>query len=501
MRFIQYSLAADVSPGHSKGSGSPSGKADRHPGRAGLFPIVVLACLLPLGFLAASGGETGTLSTIGAEPRRSDQVLNIGSRLEPMVDDYLIDKLTGVELRLHPPQAAPISEVIPIGYYATVIKDLDRYRFYYRGTVPGYTGKTHDGNAGEITCYAESTNGIAWMKPALGLFEINGSRSNNAVLAGASPFSHNFTPFLDQRPGVAPEQRYKALAGVHKSGLHAFISGDGIRWKKLQDEPVVRSKAFAFDSQNVAFWSELEQTYVCYFRSWETPHGQLRTISRTTSPDFVNWSPPAPMNPNEPAEHLYTSGTHPYFRAPHIYIGLPTRFMPDRGQSTDILFMTSRGGTNYDRAFREAFIRPGLDPSRWGNRANYAAVNVVPTGPAEMSIYTLAGRYVLRTDGFASVHAGHRSGEFLTRPLRFSGNRLTLNMATSAAGSIRMEVQDEQGKPVDGFRLEEATSLVGDQIDRVVTWKAGDSMASLAGRVIRLRFLMQEADLFALQFR
>jgi len=85
--------------------------------------------------------------------------------------------------------------------------------------------------------------------------------------------------------------------------------------------------------------------------------------------------------------------------------------------------------------------------------------------------------------------------------LRFSGNRLTLNMATSAAGSIRMEVQDEQGKPVDGFRLEEATSLVGDQIDRVVTWKAGDSMASLAGRVIRLRFLMQEADLFALQFR
>jgi hypothetical protein len=215
----------------------------------------------------------------------------------------------------------------------------------------------------------------------------------------------------------------------------------------------------------------------------------------------VNWSPPAPTSPNAPAEHLYTSGTHPYFRAPHIYVALPTRFMPDRGESTDIMFMTSRGGNHYDRLFREAFIRPGLDPARWGNRANYAALNVVPTGPAEMSIYTLSGRYYLRTDGFASVHAGYRSGEMLTRPLRFSGTRLMLNMATSAAGSIRVEVQDEQGRPLDGFRLTDATNLVGDQLDRVVSWKGGDSVASLAGVAVRLRFVMQDADLFALQFR
>ena len=456
--------------------------------------VAMVLCSLLIGADAAA-------SAARAETAPTNAVLDIGSRLEPMVDDYLVDRLAGMELRLQQPQRAPASENLPVGYYATVIKDGDLYRFYHRDSVPGYNGKQHDGNAGEITGYAESTNGIVWTKPALGLFEINGSRSNNVILAGAPPFSHNFSPFQDQRPGVPPEQRYKALAGVHESGLHAFVSADGIRWRKLREEPVMQSKAFAFDSQNVAFWSDLEQTYLCYFRSWETPQGQLRTISRATSHNFVNWSPPAPTAPNAPAEHLYTSGTHPYFRAPHIYLALPTRFMPDRGESTDIMFMTSRGGNHYNRQFREAFIRPGLDPARWGNRANYAALNVVPTGPAEMSIYTLSGRYFLRTDGFASVHAGYRAGEMLTHPLRFRGTRLRLNLATSAAGSIRVEIQDESGRPLDGFRLSEATNLVGDQLDRVVSWKSGDSVASLAGRAIRLRFVMQDADLFALQFR
>ena len=91
------------------------------------------------------------------------------------------------------------------------------------------------------------------------------------------------------------------------------------------------------------------------------------------------------MNANTPGEHLYTNGTHPYFRAPHIYIALPTRFQAKRGSTTDIVFMSSRGGNTYDRTFKEAFIRPGLDPASWGNRSNYAAWHVLPTSSTEMS--------------------------------------------------------------------------------------------------------------------
>jgi hypothetical protein len=74
-------------------------------------------------------------------------------------------------------------------------------------------------------------------------------------------------------------------------------------------------------------------------------------------------------------------------------------------------------------------------------------------------------------------------------------------MSTSAAGSIRVEIQDDQRRSLDGFGLSDATNLVGDQLDRVVSWKGGDSVASLAGLAVRLRFVMQDADLFALNFQ
>jgi len=422
--------------------------------------------------------------------------LNVGSRLELLVDHYLIDRMKNTELQLHRPQLST-SVNQPFCNYATVIKDGDIYRMYYRRGTSAY-----DGDPRETYCYAESRDGIHWTRPSLRLFEVNGTRDNNVFLANTSWFAHNFTPFLDSRSGVSREQRFKALAGVHKGGgLFAFVSGDGIHWKKLRDEPVITSSDFAFDSQNVSFWSESEGCYVCYFRTWKTPQGRLRTISRTTSRDFVNWSEAAPMNPNAAGEHLYTNGTHPYFRTPHLYVALPTRFLPNRGNSTDIMFMTSRGGNRYDRTFMEAFIRPGLDPERWGNRANYAALNVVPTAPAELSIYVRDLRYVLRTDGFASLNAPYTGGEMVTKPLQFTGEELVINFATSAAGGIRVEIQRSDGEPIPGYNLSDCHQIIGDRIERIVRWESGSDVSELAGQPIRLRFVMKDADLYSLRFR
>ncbi|MDP2898658.1 MAG: hypothetical protein Q8Q12_19135 [bacterium] len=427
---------------------------------------------------------------------QEEGVVDIGSRLELFVDRFLIDEMSNVQLRLHPPQLAS-SVNQPFCAYSTVIKNGDIYRMYYRSGVSGY-----DGDPRETYCYAESRDGVHWTTPDLGIHEINGNRSNNAIMANTPWVAHNFTPFLDTRPGVATDERYKALAGVHKGGgLFAFVSDDGIHWKKLRDEPVIRSSDFAFDSQNVSFWSEGEGCYVCYFRTWNTPHGRLRTISRITSPDFVNWTEALPMNPNKPGEHLYTNGTHPYFRAAHIYIALPTRFLPDRGDSTDIVFMTTRGGNRCDRTFLEAFIRPGLDPERWGNRANYAALNVVPTGPAEMSIYVRDMRYILRTDGFVSINASFAGGEMVTKPIRFKGKELVVNFSTSASGSIRVEAQTPAGEPIPGYALADCPEIIGDAIERVVSWRSGSDLSRLSGQPVRLRFVMKDADLCSLRFR
>ena len=73
---------------------------------------------------------------------------------------------------------------------------------------------TPTGGKNEVTCYAESSDGVHWKRPELGLFEVHGSRNNNVILDSSfSPIPTDFSPFLDTRPGVAASEKYKALGG------------------------------------------------------------------------------------------------------------------------------------------------------------------------------------------------------------------------------------------------------------------------------------------------
>jgi hypothetical protein len=458
---------------------------------------------------------------------RAGEVLDLGSRRELFVDHFLIEKMDDVRLKLHEPERAGIAVKFdrawegPFSAYTTVIKDGDLYRMYYRGLPTA----SRDGSKNEAVCYAESKDGIAWTKPNLNLFEFKGTSENNILLTN-HPFTHNFSPFLDDRPGAPPAERYKALAGLSPKGLHAFKSADGIHWGPMQAGAVFTNGAF--DSQNVAFWSAAEQQYLCYFRTFKKVGEGFRWISRTSSKDFLHWTEPVEMEfGNTPPEHLYTSGTHPYFRAPHIYIALAKRFFPTKAAlpaekaralvsnpgyrvaSSDSVFMSTRGGGHFDRTFMEAFIRPGPDPEDWVCRDNTPALGVVPANAREMFIYRLShyaqpsnhmARYTLRTDGFVSVNAPYAGGELLTRLFKFSGDKLEVNFATSAAGGLRVELQDESGKPIPGYALADCPEIIGDEIDRVIAWSAGADVGKLAGKPVRLRFSLKDADLYSLRF-
>jgi len=479
--------------------------------------------------LALAGTAPFLISRETAAQSPAKAVRDIGSRLELFIDDFLIERMEGVSLKLHEPVNAGTAIEFDRPWegafcgYVTALSDEGLHRIYYRG-LPAAGA---DGSLNETTCIAESKDGVSWRKPSLEIFEAHGTRKNNIVLAGLAPFSHNFSPFLDTRPGIAQSERYKAAAGTVKSGLAAFVSPDGVRWRKLREEPILRDGAF--DSQNVAFWSELENCYVCYFRTW-TGGGfkGFRTVSRATSRDFLSWSAPEPMNFGlTPPEHLYTNQTTPYFRAPHVYIAFPMRFFPGKraltpeqaeslgvdpgysGDCADCVFMTSRGGTRYDRTFMEAFIRPGADLGNWASRAGMAACGVIPTGPAEISLYKQANyaqpsahlvRYTLRTDGFISVNAPYRGGEIVTRPLKFTGRKLVINFAASAAGSIRIEILDDSGRVVPGYRLADCEEILGDFIERTVTWKGSPDVSLLSGKEVRLRFVMKDVDLYSIRF-
>lgn len=456
--------------------------------------------------------------------------LALGCRRELFVDRYLVDHLDNATLRLNTPREAGVAlrfdapwELHHCGY-VTVFQDGDLFRMYYRGLPLA----AKDGTDAENTCYAESRDGIAWTKPMLGLFEVGGTRDNNVVLAHHAPLSHNFAPFLDTRPGVPADEHYKALGGTVESGLVAFASEDGLHWRTIDDKPVITQGAF--DSQNVSFWSEHEQTYVCYLRSWtETNFGGFRSVSRCTSPDFRTWSVPQEMDfGGTPREHLYTNQTAPYFRAPHLYISTAARFMPGRrvlseeegariglskgyaGDCSDAVLMSSRGGYVYDRTFMEGFVRPGLGLENWVSRTNYPACGVLQTGPGEMSIYVQHHygqpthhlvRYALRLDGFASLHADYAGGAMRSKPITFAGEGLYLNMSTSAAGRVRVEIQGEDGMPLAGYALDDCTELLGDDLEKRVTWKGGAGLAALAGKAVRLNITLQDADVYSLQFR
>jgi hypothetical protein len=180
------------------------------------------------------------------------------------------------------------------------------------------------------------------------------------------------------------------------------------------------------------------------------------------------------------------------------------------GDCSDACLMATRGGDRYERVFMEGWIRPGIGLRNWMTRSNYPALGVIPTSPTELSIYVCRhnaqesvhmARYTLRPDGFVSVHAGGQGGELLTRPLTFAGKTLEMNFSTSAAGSIRVEIQDAAGRALPGFALDDCPEIFGDRLDQAVAWRQGSDVGQLAGQAVRLRFVMNDADLYAVCFQ
>ncbi len=469
--------------------------------------------------------------------------LDIGSRRELMVDNYLIDQFGGgARLEMHEPTKREVVlthenpwEGSGCTYY-TILKDTDRLRMYYTCQQQPVTGAENVPTHPLYTGYAESTDGINWTKPNLGLFEHEGSTANNIVWAGVG--AHDFTPFKDPNPNCAADAKYKAVAaGYPDSSLIAFKSADGVNWSRLGSEPMFNN--YAFDSQNLAFWDETRGEYRTYFRHFRDGR---RDIMTATSADFVDWSEPVWLDyPGAPPEQLYTNQVEPYYRAPHLFVGFPTRYT-ERGWSpsmeelpdneardarsdlsqrygtaiTDGLFMTSRDGVTFNR-WGEAFIRPGVErDGNWTYGDGYQSWGIietpsdVPGAPNELTFYSgedqwfetcRLRRYTMRIDGFVSVNSPRSGGEMVTKPFTFDGGELELNFATSAAGSVYVEIQDADGNPINGYSLADSDEIFGDTLSRMVTWNGSGDVRQLADTPIRLRFVMSDADLYSLKFR
>ena len=504
---------------------------------------------------------TGQATAAGTPARLNRPVLvEMGDRLELFVDYHLIDRLKGARLKLHHPR--PAETVIrgdrpwegELGFGQTVILHRGKYLMYYHGSNQLCYAESRDG-----IHWTKPALGLIEVDGSRQNNLVGTANSEYLYDHLEEPAAR---VYLDTRPGVPAGRRLIALKlneghranptdeelarklTVNEQGLWQgtptdvipWVSEDGKAWERLGDKPLFRNNLYGtLDGDFSFFWSEIEQKYVIYSRYFTSPNRSIgrRAIARLTASNLFDWSEFQPMTFGDggtiPENHLYINLTLPYFRAPQIYLAFPARLMVGRQVLTDeqaraagvpegrwmdcseTVLMTTRGpGNRYDTTFREGFIRPGPGARNWITRTTYALRGVVPTGPQEISMYVTreAGtrhwhirRYVLRLDGFASVNAPYDGGEMVTRPLTFSGRELVLNTSTSAAGSIRVEIQSPAGEPIAGYALEDSLEIVGDEIERVAAWQDGVDVSSLAGQPVRLRFVLKDADLYSIRFR
>jgi hypothetical protein len=461
----------------------------------------------------------------------NNEPIDIGTRLEPLVDSLLIDYMDAVDLQLHHPERREVVFTADapweddVAAFTRVLEDNGVIRLYYRA---GMTGEGEDRKP--IMALAESRDGgFSFQRPVLNLVEFEGSTENNILAIGGAPTIP--PPFIDTRPGCPPDRRYKGLSSSWQK-IYAMCSADGLRWRLMSEDTLAMDGTF--DSINTAFWDPRIGKYRSFTRYMEnlTPDSEeadvlgihatvVRAIQSSTSDDFIHWSPVKHhvYADGEDQWQLYTNATLPCPGAEHIYLAFPNRYVqyrlldPDHEHPgvNDALFMSSRDGVHWTR-FLEAWVRPGHDPYNWTERNNYVTWGLVETASDEWSIfisehYRHKGipprlrRLSIRPHGFVSLHAGWPQGEAMTVPLRFEGNRLTINFATSAAGWIRIALLNMDGTPIPGYGAGDMEPLFGDELNHVVSWERGQDLSSFAGQPIRLHFILKDADLYAIQFK
>jgi len=493
----------------------------------------------------------------------AEDALDIGGRRELFVDDAMIGTTSGgLRLALHQPERKEIVfktdqpwEGNASGYQSVLYAD-GKYRMYYRGMNYGRSMGVTDTTVPDhewFLCTAESEDGIRWMRPVLGICEFKGSRQNNIILnpAMVKPFSAHpacTAVFIDANPACPPDQRFKLVLtnedGRDKKhyGMHVMASADGLHFRMLTRERCVSDGIF--DSQNTIFWDPTIGKYRAYYRNFRNG---IRDIMTAASADILHFPPGKQVARRQGKEYaLYTNQMQPYYRAPHIILGFPMRYH-DRGTNswnwpamsalpglanrkarsaasprfgttvTDAVLLASRDGETV-RFWEEAFMRPGpRQKESWVYGDNFIFWGLVETAshlgdaPNEISFYsteaywegnaTKIRRSTLRLDGFVSAQAPAAGGELVTRPLLFAGDRLSLNFETGGPGELKVELQNPDGTPVPGYALADCFPIFGDHIDFPVSWKGkGTDVGALAGKPVRIRFALKDADLYAFQF-
>lgn len=456
---------------------------------------------------------------------------NVGSEKQLFIDDLFFESSTNVALRVHPPVKTGEKNLASdrpwenaMLNWFTVIQDGPRYRMWYECyDVPGWP--TADDTS---FCYAESTDGVHWTKPNLGLFSYQGGTNNNILFRLIGPPTansrvHGTGVFID--PTAPPEARYKCVSqGRFEQNfdppyrIAGMQSPDGLRWTR-HPEPIC--SIFA-DSQYGGFWDARLKKYVLYGRVG----GRGRSLGRSESDSFHHFEPlqlvlqtddqdPPDTDLYNPAPMRYPFAANAYFMFPSMYQHKP--------ETLDIRMAVSRDGVHWTWPERVPFIPLG-QAGEFDTGSLYIGQGMIRKGNELWQYYSGAplrhheaelenlvkpanarffGRVVSRVDGFVSVDAGTAAtGGFVTPPLTFTGNILKLNLVVRPGGSLRVGLRDENDRIIPGYDIADCPPIGGgtDDVDLLVRWTSGGEIGTRALKPTKLCFELKDASLYAFRF-
>jgi hypothetical protein len=396
--------------------------------------------------------------------------------------------------------------------------------------------------------YYQSTDGLHWQRPDCGIFELDGDRHNNILdTSGGTVFidpsappgerykwvsEHHFTQeefdaYRARYPGEVDSRASRTDAGIYV-GVQGAVSLDGLRWQVLP-EPLAM---FHSDTQVVAYYDPALARYVGYFREWmvglqarsfqdSTPSRWInigrRAIGRAETQDFRHFPMSelilAPHPGLSPSQVFYTNCRTSLPGAPDAHLMFPAVW----DQSTDttgIHFASSHDGRAWNfvtsaplletAAFGEwdggcVFCHPDLLELPNGDFAlPYTGYDVPHKYPRRQA--QRAPAYALWRKGrLAGIEAPER-GAFSTVAVLAPGRRLRINALTRRAGSIRLEAARLSGEAIPGREFENAVPLVGDCWGAAVTWKGHDDLGLDPGEPVLLRFRLDAACLYFVDF-
>lgn len=480
----------------------------------------------------------GPLSVFAAAASAEEaRVITLGDLPLLFADDSGVALISGVNRTVHPARTRPTpvlegslpQEGSRVYLAGSVYRDAETglLHMWYAGhpDLPGGQKPKVEGlrsGKGNFVLYATSKDGLTWARPALGLFEFNGSKANNIIYDLHSPSV--LVDIDDPDPG----RRHKMLGSL-RGAYYSATSSDGLHWSGPR-EPIVKA------SDNITLTQDpTTREYLAFLRMPTKVRGyDRRTVSLSRSRDFVTWSKPelvfAPDELDDqwvtaPGQRTEVNNMSVF---PHAggFLGFPTMFrvtVTDRpasdlgpGQSPtdgtlDVQLVTSADGRKWQPTEKREPIIPRGEPGSfdagsifgvsstmvdagdetWVFYTGISSTHGAPMPPKRIAI----GRAEWRRHGFVSLDAGADSGRIETKPLQLTSSQLVVN-ADAVGGEVRVAIHEADGAPIKGLGLDDCIPLIQDSIRWRPKWR--DASTPPTDRPVRIIVQLKQARLFSL---